>query len=205
MSIDLYMAFVAASVALILMPGPNVAVIVSLGATGGARLGLIAVAGTSSAMVLQLGATVLGLSGLFTFFAAWFEWLRWLGVFYLAYLGIKAWKTGDAPLSGGSLPADASIRRSFVRGFLVSLTNPKTLLFYGAFLPQFIEPEGDRTRQLLILASTFLAIALCLDSCWALASSRLRPKLGPWRKNLNRVFGGILLSGAAALALARRP
>ena len=201
---ELYLAFIAASVVLILMPGPNVAVIVANSVSQGTRYGLITVAGTSSAMVVQLGVTVLGLSSLLTLFADWFEWLRWLGVLYLLYLGIRAWNAPSAVSS--NVEADRKTpRQTFQRGFLVSLTNPKTLLFYGALLPQFVGPSGDRTTQLLTLAATFLVIAVSLDCTWAVVSGRLQPRLQLQGKLLNRVTGGLLVSAAGALALTRRP
>ncbi len=92
MSVELFLAFVAASVALALMPGPNVAVIVSNAVTYGPRYGLLTVAGTSSAMIPQLAVTTLGLSAVLSFMAEWFEVLRWIGVAYLVYLGVQAWR-----------------------------------------------------------------------------------------------------------------
>jgi homoserine/homoserine lactone efflux protein len=204
MQTELYVAFIAASILLILMPGPNVAVIVSSSVAQGTRYGLITVAGTSSAMVFQLAVTVLGVSGLLAVFADWFEWFRWLGVVYLLYLGIRAWSADGAGASRIAA-SGKSPRQTFARGFLVSLTNPKTLLFYGALLPQFVDPTGDRTAQLLTLAVTFLAIAVCLDSTWAIVSGWLRPKLKLHGTTLNRITGGVLVSAAAGLALARRP
>ena len=204
MLLELYPAFIATSVILILMPGPNVAVIVSSSISCGVHYGLLAVAGTSSAMVIQLGLMVLGISGVLNFFANWFEWLRWLGVFYLFYLGVQAWRS---PVYGTAeaAPQGKTPRQIYMRGFFVSLTNPKTLLFYGAFLPQFVDESQNRTMQLLILAATFLVLAICLDSLWALGSSwlqrRIKLRTGLW----SRITSGTLFSAAGALALARRP
>jgi threonine/homoserine/homoserine lactone efflux protein len=204
MPLHLYLAFIAASVILILMPGPNVAVIVTSSISRGPRYGLLAVAGTSSAMVIQLSVVVLGISGALSLFAHWFEWFRWLGVFYLFYLGVQAWR----------LPANSRIqaarqektpRQIYMRGFLVSLTNPKTLLFYGAFLPQFVGQSENRTTQLLILAATFLVVAVCLDSLWALGTSWLQRKIKIQSRLWSRITGATLFSAAGALALAQRP
>lgn len=200
---SLYIAFVAASVALIAIPGPNVAVIVANSAAHGLRVGLLTVAGTSTAMVIQLALTVAGLSGILALAAQGFEVLRWIGVAYLVYLAIEAWR-GPAP----TLSAEAgqgSARTMFMRGFLVSLTNPKTLLFYAAFLPQFVSSAGDRTTELAVLAVTFLVLALVLDSCWAVMADRVRGTLKSGGLWLNRVTGGVLVLAAASLALARRP
>lgn len=204
MALELYAAFVGATVVLILIPGPNVALIVANSMTHGIRYGLVTVAGTSTAMVLQLSATVLGLGGLLALLAGWFEWVRWLGVAYLVYLGIQAWRAPAADL-GATTALSGSLREMFLRGFVVSLTNPKTLLFYSAFLPQFVVPAADPTAQLTLLAITFLAIAAGLDSVWALAASRARMVLSVSGRLLNRVTGGIFLTGAVGLALARKP
>jgi homoserine/homoserine lactone efflux protein len=199
MPLHLYLAFIAASVILILMPGPNVAIIVASSISRGARYGLLAVAGTSSAMVIQLGVMVLGISGVLHFFANWFEWFRWLGVFDLFYLGSRA----SGPIETATL--GKTPRQIYLRGFFVSLTNPKTLLFHGAFLPQFVSEPQNRTMQLLILAATFLFLAVCLDSLWALGSSWLQRKIKLQSRLWSRISGGTLFSAAGALALARRP
>lgn len=204
MLLELYAAFVAASALLILIPGPNVALIVANSIAHGPRSGLFTVAGTSAAMVVQLTLTVLGLSGLLALLSTWFEWLRWLGVAYLVYLGVKAWRAPAQDLAVAR-PDTTGVSGMFLRGFLVSLTNPKTLLFYGAFLPQFVVPGEAATAQLILLAATFLVIAVVLDSCWALAAHRLRGALGIGGRTLNRLTGGILITAAAGLALARRP
>jgi homoserine/homoserine lactone efflux protein len=204
MPLHLYLTFITASVILILMPGPNVAVIVANSVSRGPRYGLLTVAGTSSAMVVQLGVTVLGISGVLTLFAHWFEWFRWLGVFYLFYLGVQAWRSSDSRAIKTARPGKTP-RQTFMRGFFVSLTNPKTLLFYGAFLPQFVSQSEDRTMQLLILAATFLVIAVCLDSLWALGSGWLQKTIKLESKLWSRITSGTLFSAAGALALARRP
>ena len=142
---DLYLAYILACIVLIVIPGPNVALIVANSVAHGARFGLLTVAGTSSAVVVQLSLTVLGATAVLNFLAASFDWLRWLGVVYLVWLGIAAWRAPAVDLARVG-PQARSARLIFARGFLVGLTNPKTLLFYGAFLPQFITPGPDRVR-----------------------------------------------------------
>ncbi len=102
-------------------------------------------------------------------------------------------------------PQARSARLIFARGFLVGLTNPKTLLFYGAFLPQFITPGPTASDQLLLLAVTFLVIAIVLDSVWALLADRLRALLVARVRLRNRLTGGLLVGAGVGLALARRP
>lgn len=204
MSLDLYLAFAAACAILIAIPGPNVALIVANSVTHGARYGLMTVAGTASAMVLQLALVVAGASALLGVLASLFDWLRWLGVAYLVWLGVQAWRSASADLSGVAAEP-RSLFSIFTRGFLVSLTNPKTLLFYAAFLPQFVSTEtGDSTRQLFLLAGTFLVIAVVLDGVWALLASRLRGLLQARARLRNRITGGLLIGAGVGLALARK-
>ena len=201
---ELYLAFVAASVVLLVIPGPNVALIVANSVAHGARYGLLTVAGTSAATIVQLLLTILGMTALLTFMAAWFEWLRWIGVAYLVWLGVQAWRA--APVDLSETPAQPrSCRTIWLRGFLVSLTNPKTLLFYGAFLPQFLSADGDPTAQLLLLGATFLVLAVLLDGSWAVLAGRFRGALARNGRLRNRLTGGLLIGAAAGLALARKP
>ncbi|MBS0520462.1 MAG: LysE family translocator, partial [Proteobacteria bacterium] len=173
MSIELYLAFVLATVVLILVPGPNVALIVANSMAHGTRFGLVTVAGTSSAIVLQLALVVAGATAMLDLLAAAFDWLRWLGVAYLVWLGVRAWRAPVGDLSR-IVPQERAARTIYARGLLVGITNPKTLLFYSAFLPQFVEPGGDVVHQLLLLAATFVVLAVVLDGLWAIMASRLR-------------------------------
>ena len=204
MSLELYIAFVLAATVLILAPGPNLATIVANSLAHGPRFGLLTVAGTSSAMALQLALVVLGTSTALTFMADWFSILRWIGVAYLVWLGVAAWRAAPADLSAPRAQ-EASPRAVWLRGFAVSLSNPKTLLFFGAFLPQFATPGEGMTAQLALLALTFLVLATMLDSLWAIFAGRLVRLLrieGRWR---NRMTGGFLIGAGLGLALARRP
>ena len=199
---SLYAAFVAATAILMLIPGPNVALIVANSVASGARYGLLTVAGTASAMVVQLALTALGHGG-----------------------GLDRWaspSSGSAgsasPISSCSASASGARRRSILlrihaqprsarriwsRGFLVSLTNPKTLLFYGAFFPQFITPSAPAGPQVALLATTCVVVAVVIDSGWALAASRARRVLATRGRLRNRVSGGLMFGAGLGLALAR--
>jgi threonine/homoserine/homoserine lactone efflux protein len=130
MAIELYLAFVAAVVVLMAIAGPNVALIVANSVAHGTRFGLLTVGATSSAVVVHLALTVIGATAVLSFLAASFDWLRWLGVAYLVYLGISTWRAPMTDLAQ-TKPQARSARLIFARGFLVGLTNPKTLLFAG--------------------------------------------------------------------------
>lgn len=203
MSLSLYSTFALAVTALMLIPGPNVALIAANSIAHGARFGLTTVAGTTAAMVVQLALTGLGLTTLLGELAQAFSLLRWIGVAYLAYLGLAAWRAPAIELTRTGPQARAA-RTIFARGFFVSLTNPKTLLFYAAFLPQFVDPGAPAAPQVAALAVIFLTIAVVVDSGWAMLSAQLRPLLALRSRLLNRLTGALLMGAAVGLALARR-
>ncbi|HJQ57523.1 MAG TPA: LysE family translocator [Vineibacter sp.] len=201
--IELYLTFIVAVTILMLIPGPNVALIVANSVAYGARYGLLTVAGTSAAMIVQLGLTALGMTELLGRLGSWFEWLRWIGVAYLVWLGIALWRAPATELS--AVPdAPASKRAMVVRAMLVSLVNPKTLLFYGAFFPQFVTPGPGVGGQIIVLSATFLALAVLIDGGWALAAARARHLLASRGRLRNRLSGGLLIGAGVGLALARK-
>jgi homoserine/homoserine lactone efflux protein len=202
MDMHLYLAFFAATVVLALIPGPNVAVITANSVAYGARFGLLTVAGTSTAILIQLTLTGLGLSAALGTLGAWFEWIRWIGAAYLVYLGIAQWRAVSLDLAG-TPPQPRSAGALYARGLLVALTNPKTLLFYGAFFPQFVSPGEGQTSQLLLLLSTCLVVAIVIDSVWALLAARLRPFVVARSRLRTRLSGGLLIGAGLGLALAR--
>lgn len=198
----LFLAFVASVTVLLLFPGPNVALIVANSVAYGPKYGLLTVAGASSGVAVQIGVTALGLTELLGAAGLWFEWLRWGGVAYLVYLGITQW-TAPADDLTQVRPEAKSAGAVYARGLLVSLTNPKTLLFYGAFFPQFINPADDVRRQIAMLAATCIALTLVVDSAWALIAARARTLLARKGRLRNRLAGGFLIGAAAALAVVR--
>lgn len=199
---ELSIPFVIATIVLGLIPGPNVVLTVANSLAHGTRYGLLTVAGTSSAMVPQLILTVLGMSAFIAFLADWFDVIRWLGVAYLIYLGIKQLRAPSQDLAHVKAKQQ-SVKEIFGRGFFVSLTNPKTILFYGAFFPQFISPQNDATTQLVVLAITFLVVITAIDSSWALLAGYARRYLLGDSRWANRISGGFLIVAAALLALIR--
>ncbi len=203
MHVTLYLGFVLASTILILIPGPNVSLIVANAIAYGTRYGLLTVAGTSSAIVVQLALATLGLTATLNVLAGAFEWIRWIGVAYLLWLGVRQWVAAPIDLTR-TRPQPRSIRAIALRGFLISLTNPKTLLFYGAFFPQFLSSDAPIGPQVLLLSVTFLAIAATLDTGWALLAGRVRGVLAIRGRLRNRLSGGFLIGAGIGLALAHR-
>jgi threonine/homoserine/homoserine lactone efflux protein len=200
----LYLAFVLATTVLMLIPGPNVALIVANSLAYGTRYGLLTMAGTASAMVPQLLLTSLGMAALLHGLGEWFAWLRWLGAAYLIVLGVRQWRAPPLDLTR-TAPQPRSARGIYLRAVLVSLTNPKTLLFFGAFFPQFVAVGRPDGPQLAVLSVTFVALAVTVDSLWATLAGRLRPWLTRRRARLHhRLSGGLLIGAGIGLAAAHR-
>lgn len=196
------LAFMLAVVALLLIPGPNVALIVANSVAHGRRYGLLTVAGTSAAMVVQLGLTGFGMAGMLGSLGHGLAWMRWIGAAYLVWIGIQQWRAPPVDLTR-TPPQPRSARAIFGRALLVSLTNPKTLLFYGAFFPQFVAPGPDAAAQVVVLSAVFLALAVTLDGLWALAAAWARGALAVHGRLRNRLSGGVLMGAGVGLALAR--
>ncbi|MEM9029980.1 MAG: LysE family translocator [Pseudomonadota bacterium] len=201
---DVYLALVAATLLLVLIPGPNVAIIVATSVARGTRYGLVAVAGTTVGLAAQLALTVSGLSALVEVAAISLEWLRWLGVAYLAYLGMRAWTTPAEDLQDDQ-PHETSGMTLFWSSAAVAAVNPKTLMFNAAFLPQFVVADGAVGTQFAVVAGVFLTVVAAGDSLWALLAGRTRAYLARFGRLRNRLTGCVYVGGAIALAFARRP
>lgn len=202
MNWSLFAGFLTITVVLILTPGPVVTLVISTGATKGVRAGLITVAGTSSGNALLLAAIALGLNWVLSHAVYLFELLRWSGAAYLVWLGIQAWRHAGRQ---ESIATDQHIQ--FCRGFLVALSNPKTIVFFTAFLPQFVDPTRPAAPQLALMCFVSVLLAIVSDSCWAVASGLGRAWfMKPARaKLLGRASGLTLMGGGIWLSLARRP
>jgi homoserine/homoserine lactone efflux protein len=196
----LYAAFMAATLVLLLIPGPNVALIVATSVAHGTRAGLLTVIGTSSAVIVQLVLVALGMSAALAAFAQGMELLRWLGAAYLIALGVAQWRAPALDLTDiAPLPR----RAIYGRGFVVALTSPKTLFFYAAFFPQFIAADRNFAAQMSVLGATFLSLALLVDGGWAVLGGRLRGILVGRGRLHQRLAGTALIGAGFGLALAR--
>ncbi|MEO3428275.1 LysE family transporter [Pelagibius sp. CAU 1746] len=203
---DLFAAYLFATVVLILMPGPIVTLVIANSLAYGQRTGLATVAGSTSGNALLVAAGALGLTTLLALAADVFEVLRWAGVAYLIYLGLKQWRAALRAEAAPGMPATRSARRAFGQAVLVAITNPKTIFFYAAFFPQFIDPALAAGPQLLAMSLAFVAITVLLDGAYALLASRVRGLFASARANRVRhgITGTLLLGTGLGLALARR-
>ena len=202
MNLHLFAGFLLITVVLLLTPGPIVTLVISTGATRGVRAALVTVAGTSTGNAVLLAAIALGLSWVLGHAVYLFELLRWAGAAYLIWLGVRAWRNAGRPH-----PLTTGNHVHFWRGFLVALSNPKTLVFFTAFLPQFVDPTRPAARQLAVMCAVTVLLAGLSDSCWAIASGLGKAWFIPPARArlLGRASGLTLIGGGIWLLLARRP
>lgn len=204
---ELFLAFCITAAAVVIIPGPVVTLVIANALGHGRRAGLVTVFGAlaGTAILVSLGA--LGLTTLLTLMSEIFEWVRWVGVAWLVYLAWKFWRAAIWPPEMTGLPGAApKANNLFWQGFVIGFTNPKSVVFYVAFFPQFIDAGLPVMPQLLVLSLTFLAIAVVLDSGYALLAGQLRPWLvsRPLARIRNGFSGTLLLATSLGLALARR-
>ena len=195
---NLFALAVAAAI-LVLIPGPNVALIVANSLRYGLRMGALTVLGTTAGVGLQLLLVVIGLAAVVEYAADALAWVRWAGVAYLVVLGIRTWNE-----PADSLDHVRAAPAVFWRGCLLAAVNPKTLLFNAAFLPQFIVADTVSAAQLAIVAVVFLAVLLVGDLLWAVFASSARRLLSRYGEARNRLTGGFLVAAGIGLALSRR-
>jgi threonine/homoserine/homoserine lactone efflux protein len=169
--------FIGATLALLLIPGPAVLYITARSASQGRVAGLVSVLAIETANFLQAVAAALGLSAILLSSALAFNIVKYLGAAYLIYLGIRKLLTREHQGKDEEVQRE-SLSRIYWQGFLVNILNPKTALFFFAFLPQFVNPEkGNVTAQSLILGAIFVGCAIVTDSMYALLASSLAGRL----------------------------
>ncbi len=202
MSSELYLAYLLATIVIVIVPGPTVTLIVANSLTHGTRAGLLNVAGTQGGLAVCIGIVALGLASFMQTIGWWFDWLRIVGAAYLIWLGWRLIRsTGEIDVSGTARKPRGGF---LLQGFLVMMSNPKTLFFFGAFIPQFIDPARDYLTQIAILGPTAMLVALASDGLYAIAVGRARRLLTRRRvRFINRASGACLIGGGVWLALSR--
>ena len=202
MTPEVYLAYLLACIVITVVPGPVVTLIVANGLSHGVRAGLLNVAGTQLALALMVGVVVVGLASIIATMSWWFDWLRLAGAAYLVWLGWKLVRTAGELVQPRSLPAPRG--GFFLQGFLVMLSNPKALLFFGAFIPQFVNPRTDYVPQVALLGVSAMVVALVSDSTYAVLTGRAGRLLARRRvRLLSRASGVCLIGGGLWLALTR--
>jgi threonine/homoserine/homoserine lactone efflux protein len=203
MSLQVYLAFVAACIALALLPGPMVTLVIANGLRHGTRAALINIAGAQLGLAIVIGIVGIGLTSLMATMGYWFDWVRFAGAAYLVWLGIKLIRF---PVEGitADQPPPPPRGGFFLQGLVVLLSNPKVLVFFGAFIPQFMDMNQNHFSQVAVLGVTFMVIAGITDAMYALLSGRARSIFSANRTRLlSRVSGGFMIGGGIWLALTR--
>ncbi|MEW9919313.1 LysE family translocator [Marimonas sp. MJW-29] len=203
MPFDLWLAFVAASTALLLIPGPTVLLVLSYALSKGRSVAVASAAGVAVGDFAAMSLSLAGLGALVLTSATLFTALKWIGAAYLVWLGIKLIRS--APSGGLSLPRGAE-RQVFGHAAAVTALNPKSIAFFIAFVPQFIRPDAPLMPQFAILIATFVALAAVNAFAYALAADRLRrvisrPSIITW---ITRAGGGALICMGILTASLRR-
>ncbi len=204
-SANTFALFTVTCFVLALTPGPNMSLIVANTLAGGLRAGLTTLAGSSTGLAILVSVAAAGMGSVIVLMDRWFDNVRWAGALYLIALGVRQlwnwWQRRDG------VPARVpSGTTTYTHGLLVSLSNPKVLLFLGAFLPQFVDTSREALPQLVTLAIIFWATLLLTDLAYTVAIARARASIDMRKLQLlDGLAGGLLLVGGLVLATARRP
>lgn len=207
----LLIAFLGASLVLALTPGPAVVYIVARTVAQGRACGLASVFGVAFGNLGNAVGAALGLAALFAVSSAAFTVVKWAGALYLVWLGVKMWRaTARAPVDAmqDQVREPQPLARVFRDGFVVALLNPKTTLFFAAFLPQFMSPDANPLAQTLALGAVFVAVAGCTDLLYVLAASLVAPRLGRAARHAvwgNRIAGTSFIGLGVLTAMGSRP
>ena len=203
MTFETYLAFCAAAAALALVPGPTVTVIIANSLRHGTRAGLMNVIGTQAGFVIWLAIATLGLGAAINLMGVWFDVLRYAGAAYLIWLAIKLFRSkGDLAVAMDRARPHGSF---FLQGFVVIISNPKMLVFFGAIIPPFLVPGESPMLEILLLGTTFMAIAAVGDTAYALMAGKAGAFLSRTRiRSLEIISGCFLMGGGIWMALRGR-
>jgi threonine/homoserine/homoserine lactone efflux protein len=203
MNPELFLVFLLMTLMLVISPGPIVTLVIATGATQGTRAALTTVAGTVLGNALLVGAIAFGLTFILNSSVVLFDIIRWAGAAYLIWLGLQLWR--HAARTGAVEPLHTGVH--FGRGFVIALSNPKTMAFFTAFLPQFVDPQLPAEFQLTVMCAVSVLMAAATDSGWAVAAGLGRAWFAraSRAKLLGRFSGAVLIGGGIWLSLSRRP
>lgn len=204
MPFDAWLAFTAATVVLLVIPGPTLMLVVSYALGQGTRAALPAAVGVALGDFTSMTLSMLGLGALLATSAELYAALRWIGAVYLVWLGVKLWR------AGGTLAAELARDRvaalkMVAHTWAVTALNPKSITFFVAFLPQFMDPSRDFATQMLVFESTFVVLAFVNALAYALLAGRARGFMrseGALR-TVNRVGGGVLIGAGVMVAASK--
>lgn len=203
MAFDVWLVYLAAALLLSLTPGPNGLLALTSGALYGMRKTAFMVLGGAVGFTSVIALSIIGIGALLQASANILIALKWAGGAYLVWLGIQVWR---APAPQLSLDAQQAVPRGlalFRRGFLAAVSNPKAILFFGAFLSQFIDPDRSLLVQFLVMAGTFVAIEIVTEVLIASVANRVRGWLKRSGRRFNQVCGGLFAVIGVSLPFSR--
>jgi len=206
MSLELWLFYLVAAISLSLTPGPNGLLALAHGASFGMRATIATVLGGALGFLLLIAASLAGMGALLAASEQAFTVAKWIGAAYLVCLGIRLWRS-PAPIVSASARGVRNEARPlllFRQGFLVAVSNPKALIFFAAFLPQFMVPGASFAAQLLIFGGTFVIVEIIYELIVASLADRIAPWLGRHGRWFNRIAGGTFVGIGAALTTASR-
>lgn len=188
MELSVWALYAAAAVGLSLTPGPNGLLALTHGALYGPRRTIATIFGGLSGFALVIAASLFGIGALLAANAELLIWLKWIGGAYLVFLGIQIWRSEPIGQTT-SKSSSGSGANLYSQGLLSAISNPKGILFFVAFLPQFVDPARALWLQFVLMAGTFLAIEFCYEYLVAFFANKVQPFLKRAGKNFNRFFG----------------
>ncbi len=203
MNLDTWLIYLLASIGLSLTPGPNSLLALTHGALYGARRTLFTIVGGVFGFSALIALAMFGLGALLQSSASVLGVLKWLGGAYLVWLGVQLWRSPGLQLELNAGNAGLNNAGLFRQGLLSAMANPKVLLFYGAFLPQFIDPQRGLLLQFVVMAATFASVEFLVEYLLARLAFRIRPWLAKGGKGFNRCCGGLFALIGVALPLSR--
>lgn len=213
MTLEHWLVYCIAAVGLSLTPGPNGLLALTHGIRFGFRPTMATAAGGVCGFLILIGLSLSGLGALLAASEQAFTVLKWLGAAYLAWLGVRLWKTPapdwnpiavSAETSMGTRSGQTGVRQRFVEGFVVALSNPKALIFFAAFLPQFMVPGVPLWQHFVVLGGTFALVEFVYELILAAMAGRVGPWLGRHGRWFNRVAGATFVGIAVLLTRAER-
>lgn len=201
MNLDTWLIYLLASIGLSLSPGPNGLLALTHGALHGRRKALYTIFGGALGFVCLIALSMFGIGALLQTSIVWLTVLKWVGGAYLVWLGIQVWRAAPIGVPTGAVAAPRAGWSLFRQGALSALTNPKGLLFFAAFLPQFIDPARSLLLQFLVMAGTFAVVEVAIELLIASLAHRVSPWLQRVGRRFNQACGGTFAAIGLALPL----
>ena len=201
MDFHIWLIYFLAATGLSLSPGPNGLLALTHGAMHGRRKTLYTIFGGATGFVIIVGLSMFGIGALLKASLGWLTVMKWFGGLYLVWLGIQVWRSPPIGMQTDMVGRTRSGGSLFRQGALSALTNPKGILFFAAFLPQFIDPARSLWLQFVVMAGTFAVIEIATELFIASMAHRISPWLGRVGRRFNQACGGVFIAVGAALPL----